>query len=108
MAQLLSESGNVIHQTPYMYIPTFVSMLLLFHLYMLLHFSIMCLHKELSNPCVYQWLLLGNQFNWGMPKEPHTSVTSLHPFVCVCLVLACLIGPTSCRKSLLALILRHA
>jgi len=32
--------------------------------YLLLHFysSIMCLHKELSNPCVYQWLLLGNQF----------------------------------------------
>ena len=40
-------------------------------------------------------------------SEPHTSVTSLHPCVCmfVCL-LACLLGPTTYRKSLLALILR--
>ena len=40
-------------------------------------------------------------------SEPHPSVTSLHPCVCmyVCLVLACLLGPTTYHMSLLALIL---
>jgi len=51
---------------------------MLFHYPYMLHFysSIMCLHKELSNPCVYQWLLLGNQFNWGKPERaPHYDFT---------------------------------
>jgi len=49
--------------------------------------------------------------SWGVGaslSEPHTSVTSLHPCLCMfaCLLLACLLGPTTYRKSLPALILR--
>ena len=39
-------------------------------------------------------------------SEPHTSVTSLHPCVCILCLLACAIAATTYRKSLPALILR--
>jgi len=46
-------------------------------------------------------------FYWASLSEPHISLTSLHPCVCMfaCL-LACLLVPTTYRKSLPALILR--